>query len=233
MINVDNGFLIVASVTSEYVRAAELAGASIKDYYPEAHVTLVIPKSLCTPNLYNTFDHIICEDVPDNIRTKLWALDKTPYTNLTVYIDADMQCVHEDVATIWEEMPDDVDILITKIRGYNGKIHKWAKGEMVHHGGFFMYRTNPHTMEFMNRWNLDYIKQRKDPWPHAEEDHPITLRQWDQYTLWKLINIDNMGVKVEFFKDDARWNFVNGYFLNENTKPIVFYHHTLPSRVGT
>ena len=33
-----------------------------------------------------------------------------------------------------------------------------------------------------------------------------------------------------FFKDDARWNFVNGYRLYENKAPIVFYHHTVPYR---
>lgn len=231
MTEADNGFLIVASVTAEYVRAAELAGASIKDFYPEAHVTLVVPKKLCTPDLYNTFDHIICEDVPDHSRTKLWALSRTPYSNLTVYLDADMQCVHEDITTIWDEMPDTSDILITRIRGYNGKIHKWANGEMIHHGGFFMYRNTPPVIDFMDRWDKDYVKQRSEPWPYSDSEHPVALQQWDQFTFWKMLNIDKSPVRVKFFEDDARWNFVNGYFLNENVKPIIFYHHTIPTRV--
>lgn len=228
MVDVDNGFLIVASKTEHYVDGAEFAGGSIKDYYPDSHVTLVLPKHMYRKSLHNTFDHIIYEDVPDHIRTKLWALSKTPYKNLTVYVDADMECQHEDVSTIWDQIAPETDVLITKIRPYNGKIARWKNGEMIYHGGFFMYRNNPHTMEFMRRWWEDYVKQRSEPWPYTEEECPVALRPWDQFTFWKLINEDKLPLKVDIFPDDARWNFVNGYYLTETKNPIVFYHHTIP-----
>lgn len=229
MSSLRNGFLVVASVTEEYVRTANFCGNSIKDYYPDAHVTLFVPPNLVQFADPQAFDLIVSENVPNHKRTKLYALSRTPYSELTVYVDADMECQHPDVQNIWSEMPDNVDILITKIRPYNGAISKWAKGEMIHHGGFFMYRTNDKTLEFMRQWWDGYFAQQKE-WPYKESEHPLTLRQWDQFTFWKLLTLDKYDINVQFFKDDARWNFVNGYRPNETSSPIVFWHHTIPSK---
>jgi hypothetical protein len=228
--SLDNGFLIVASVTEEYVKAANFSGHTIHDYYPEAHVTLFVPEKLRPFVDETAFDLIVSEDVPNSVRTKLYALSKTPYNNLTVYVDADMECQHEDVATIWNEIGEEQDMLITKIRPYNGKISKWKNGEMTLHGGFFMYRNKPHVIEFMEKWYTDYLKQRAEPWPYAEDEHPVDLKPWDQFTLWKLLNLDKMKLSVGIFKDDARWNFVHGYRSNETKNPIIFWHHTVPSK---
>lgn len=223
-----NGFLLVASVFPHYVQGAEYAAASIRDNYPDAHITLFVPKKLYRENLKREFDLIVTDDVPDHTRTKLYALSRTPYKNLTLYVDADMECMHEDVQTVWDQIGPATDILITKIRPYNGKIAKWKTGEMVYHGGFFLYRSNPHTLRFMEQWWLDYQKQRTEPWPYTEDQAPVALRPWDQFTFWKLLNIDKHPVNVEVFKDDARWNFVNGYYTTETSSPIIFYHHTMP-----
>jgi hypothetical protein len=237
--NLDNGFLIVASVLPEYVASANFCAGSIKDCYPDAHITMVVPQSLSQYVDRSVVDIVIDdEDVPNNSRTKLYALSRTPYTNLTVYVDADMECWHEDVATIWSEMPEDADILITNIRPYNGKEDRWPGGEtipqgrMEYHGGFFMYRTNPQTIDFMKQWWIDYQIQRTEPWPYAEHECRKSFGQWDQFTLWKLMNIDKKPVNVQVFKDDARWNFVNGYRPDETDKEIIFWHHTIPSRRG-
>lgn len=235
--NVRNGFLIVASVTPEYVQGANYCAQSIKDYYPEAHVTLFVPTKLRQYADDSTFDIIVSdENVPNHTRTKLYALSRTPYTDLTVYVDADMECMHEDVQNIWNEMPEECDILITKIRPYNGKEDRWPggktipQGRMIYHGGFFMYRGNEKTINFMAKWWDDYHKQRSEPWPYDETECRKSFGQWDQFTFWKLLEIDKLPVNVQVFNDDARWNFVNGYYLTENKGEIVFYHHTLPKR---
>jgi hypothetical protein len=230
--NLYNGFLIVASLEKEYVAGANFCGHSIKDQYPDAHVTLFVPEKLQQFVDRDAFDLVITENVPDHTRTKLYALSKTPYSNLTVYVDADMECMHPDVKDIWDQIQDDQDILITKIRPYNGKIAKWNNGEMIHHGGFFMYRNTPKVIDFMEQWWIDYVKQRDEPWPYKANEHPITLQPWDQFTFWKLLNIDKKDVNVGIFKDDARWNFVNGYRLTETSSPIIFYHHTLPHKTA-
>lgn len=234
----ENGFLIVASKGTEYIEGANFLAASIKDYYPEAHITLV-----CDPDLRPfademEYDLIMSENVPSHIRTKLWALYNTPYTNLTVYVDADMECMHTDVQKIWDEMPEDADILITKIRPYNGKEYRWPggktipEGRMWYHGGFFMYRNNPQTMNFMKRWWDDYFEIRAKPWPYDPEECRPSFGQWDQFIFWRLMEVDKLPVNVQVFKDDARWNFVNGYYSSETKSPYVFYHHTLPKRAA-
>lgn len=229
----DNGFIIVASVTEEYVKCGCYLAGTVKDNYPNAHITFFVPPSLRKHVDEENIDLIIStDDMPNHSRTKLWALSRTPYKNLSVYLDADMDCFHPDVQTIWDQMPDDADILITKIRPYNGKQHKWSTGEMVYHGGFFMYRNNPHTIDFMERWFTDYMKQRAE-WPYPEHEIPKSFSQWDQFTFWKLMNIDKLPVNVQVFKDDGRWNFVHGYFPSEAKGEIIFWHHTVPTRLGT
>ena len=94
--NLRNGFLLIASVTKEYVQSANFAAASIKEYYPDAHVTLFVPQKLRPYVDEEVFDLIESDNVPDHTRTKLYALSRTPYTNLTVYVDADMECMHGD-----------------------------------------------------------------------------------------------------------------------------------------
>jgi hypothetical protein len=224
---IPKGFLIVASLFKEYVDSANFCAHSIKDHYPDAHVTLFVSDRVRQFADESAFDLIISDDVPDHSRTKLYALSRTPYSEMTVYVDADMECQHEDIATIWDQLSKDDDILITKIRPYNGKISKWNSGRLIHHCGFFVYRTKPHILEFMEKWWLDYEKQRREPWPYTEEQHPKELQPWDQFTFWKLINLDGYDININFFKDDARWNFVNGYRSNETTSPIIFYHHTV------
>lgn len=230
---VKRGFLLAASVYPEYVLSANYAAGTIKDYYPDAHITIFVPEKFRGLVDEDVFDIIISDNVPDHKRTKLYALSRSPYTELTVYVDGDMDCRHEDVQNIWDEIPADVDILITKIRPYNGKEVKWPggqtipQGEMIHHGGFFMYRTNERVQKFMEKWWTDYFWIKNNPWPYDERECRQSFGQWDQFIFWTLLNVDQLPVKVDFFEDDARWNFVNGYYPSETSSPIIFYHNTI------
>jgi hypothetical protein len=63
------------------------------------------------------------------------------------------------------------------------------------------------------------------PWPYPDDE---SLRPWDQYTFWRLMRMDKYkNISVNFFKDDARWNFVNNYKSDEAKGEIIVYHHTL------
>ena len=223
-----NGFLIVASLSPEYARTASFAAGSIKDYYPDAHITLFVSKEVEEYVDRSVFDLIISDGVPNHRRAKLHSLSRTPYSNLTVYVDADMECMHKDIQTIWDSVSPDADITLTEIRPYNGKIAVWDNGRLTHHCGFFVYKNEKRVLDFMDTWWEDYAKQISSPWPYT--DHPKELAPWDQFTFWKLLNVDKMDINVQFFKDDARWNFVNGYKNTETNNPIIFYHHTVPSK---
>ena len=57
---------------------------------------------------------------------------------------------------------------------------------------------------------------------------PLRMRLWDQFYLWWLINKHDHGLNIQFFEEDARWNFVVGYLEEElGGKPAIIRHYTL------
>lgn len=219
------GFVIIASLNEKFLTSATFCAESLKEYYPEASVTLFTEDAWIDDHLYNTFDNVI-GGAPNNKRAKLWALDKTPY-DLTVYLDADMEIMSEEVSTVFDKIDDDTDILLTKIRPYNAKITKFPGGELTDHCGFFMYKSNQKTLQFMKQWWLLYQKQQSGEWRWDTNLYPELLRPWDQWAYWWLQNKTEYAINRKYFEEDARWNFVNGYLKTEVNKPIIIYHHTV------
>lgn len=219
------GFVIVASLNKKFLMSAKYCCESLKDYWPDAHVTLFTETDWIEDHLYETFDTVV-GGAPHNKRAKLWALSQTPY-DLTVYLDADMEIMHEDIKTIFDQIDDQTDIMLTKIRPYNAKITKFPGGELTDHCGFFMYRSNNKTLEFMKQWWELFQKQESGKWKWDMNLYPEELRQWDQWAYWWLQNKTEYAIKRKYFDEDARWNFVNGYIKTEVSKPIIIYHHTV------
>ena len=222
----NNGFIYVASKNKAFLSAAVYSAASLKDYWPEANITLFTHEEWSNSLPDDLFDNVVF-GAPDHIRAKLWALDKTPY-DLTVYMDADTEVMSEEISAIFDQIPDDKDILITKIRPYNGKIAIFPGGQLTDHCGFFMYRNSEKVLTFMTEWWKLYQKQESGEWQWDIELYPEQLRPWDQWSYWWLQNKTDLAVDVGYFEDDARWNFVNGYLEDETDKEIIIYHHTVP-----
>ena len=223
--NKHNGFIIVASYNKRFLDSAIFCAETLKEYYPEAHITLFTQDDWIESSLNIIFDNVI-GGAPNNKRAKLWALDKTPY-DLTVYLDADVEIMHSDIQNIFDQIDDETDILMTKIRGYNGKISVFPGGELTDHCGLFMYRSTPQVLEFMKQWWLLYQKQQSGEWKWDTSLYPNELRAWDQWSYWWLQNKTEYAIRRKFFEDDARWNFVNGYKASETNQPIIIYHHTV------
>lgn len=230
----DNGFVIVASKHQRFYKAAVDCAESVKLFWPEAHITIFVDhEEWIKPTDYNHADHIVHWEVPNHIRAKLWSLGQTPYKGITCYLDADMTCQHEDVENIFEQLPEDLDLLFTKIRPYNAKVTKLSNTEeMTMHCGMFLYRNKPKVITLMNSWYGEYLKQneRKDnSWVNDIGDYPDDVRKWDTFTMWKLLTYSDHGV----FWDESlhiRWNFINGHSYDElEDEEIVFWHYTIPS----
>lgn len=221
----NNGFIIVATLDKKFLNSATYCADSLKEYFPEAKITLFTQDDWISDHLYMSFDSVI-GGAPKHKRAKLWALDKTPY-DITVYLDADMEIMSSEIKTIFDQIDDNTDLLITKIRGYNGKISKFPGGELTDHCGFFMYKKNEKTIKFMKEWWDLYQKQDSGEWKWDTKLYPEELRPWDQWSFWWLQNKTNYKIKIDYFKDDARWNFVNGYRYSETDKEIIIYHHTV------
>ena len=225
----DDGFLIVASVHERFYRAAIDCAESVKLFHPDAHITVFVDnEDWIKPSDYEKADWIVTWGVPNHIRAKLWALGRTPYKGKTCYLDADMLCQHEDIANVFDELPENLDLLFTKIRPYNAKITKLSNTEeMTMHCGMFVYRNNPQTIKLMNSWYGEYVKQQ-DP-DHDIGTYPNECRKWDTFTMWKLLTYSDHGV----FWDESlhiRWNFINGHLDSElEGEEIVMWHYSIPS----
>jgi len=106
----NNGFVYVASLRRGYYRAAKNSALSLLDYWPDAKITLFTHPEWIEPGDEEIFENIITDGVPYHKRAKLWALDKTPY-DLTVYMDCDTEVRHEDIQKIFNQIPDDVELI--------------------------------------------------------------------------------------------------------------------------
>ncbi len=227
----DNGFVIVASMFEAFYTAAIELAESIKLFYPEAHITVYTShEEWIKPTDWNHADWIVHWEVPNEIRAKLWALSQTPYKGKTVYFDADMVCESEEIENIFDQLPDDLDLIFTKIRPYNAKVTKLTNTEeMTAHCGMFIYRNNPQTLALMDSWYGEFLYQQ-DP-DNDIGNYPEDCRKWDTFTMWKLLNNSEHGVK---WAEDlhCKWNFVNGYTEDElGDEERVMYHYTIPQHV--
>tara|TARA_Y100000992_G_scaffold294132_1_gene253514 strand:+ start:2357 stop:3082 length:726 start_codon:yes stop_codon:yes gene_type:complete len=227
----DNGFVIVASMFEAFYKAAIELAESIKLFYPEAHITVFTShEEWIKPTDWNHADWIVHWEVPNEIRAKLWALSQTPYKGKTVYFDADMVCESEEIENIFDQLPDDLDLIFTKIRPYNAKVTKLTNTEeMTAHCGMFIYRNNPQTLALMDSWYGEFLYQQ-DP-KNDIGNYPEDCRKWDTFTMWKLLNNSEHGVK---WAEDlhCKWNFVNGYTEDElGDEERVMYHYTIPQHV--
>ena len=219
------GFLLVASISSAYYDAGIRLAVSIKDYYPDARITLFTHAEFVKDKHRYLFENIHT-GIPVHTRAKLYVLDKTPY-DLTLYMDCDTEVWHEDIKDIFDLLGDN-DIALTEIREYSGKgtaVNNTEK--MKYHGGLFLYRNSEKVKKFMRKWWEDYVVQiRVKPWPWAE--YTEKMRPWDQFTFWRLCKENKFDLKIATLPDDARWNFVYNYNDNETDKPIVVHHYTIP-----
>lgn len=225
----NNGFVYVASLRRGYYRAAKNSALSLLDYYPDAKITLFTHEDWVEDGDHDIFEKIITEDVPRHKRAKLWALNKTPY-DLTVYMDCDTEVHHEDIQKIFDQISEDQDVIFTANRPYNAALTKLSDTEeMTEHCGLFLYRNNEQTLNLMWQWWLQYLKQNE---PDYDMQHyPKSAKQWDTFTMWKLLTYGNTGVRAGRFPDpDARWNFIAGYKQEElKGQEMVIYHYTLPA----
>jgi hypothetical protein len=224
----NNGFLYVATTRKGYYRAAKNSVISLRDYYPDAKIAFFTHAEWVTPEDHEIFDIIITEDVPRDKRAKLWALDQTPF-DVTVYMDCDTEVEHEDIQKIFDQLPEDLDVIFTANRSYNAAITKLSDTEeMTEHCGLFVYRNNEQTLKLMRAWYDEYWKQNEPDWD--AKHYPKSALQWDTFTMWRLLNHFDFGVKTgRFSHPDARWNFVSGYKKEELAgTPVVVYHYTIP-----
>ena len=230
--------MIVASKNSNfYVYATNLA-ESIKDFYPEAQITLVTEERFIDQRSDVADNIIFCDN---HYRAKLWGMSQTPY-DVTMYVDADMECEHEDIMTVWDELRD-YDMVFHELTSerekyyairqfrFDGNIEKFTLC-----GGVCLYRSsNPLVKEFMSDWFELYHRQHSGLWKPKEFDSnqfDKDLKHFDQTTLWWLTEKEEKykDLKIGIFHDDIRWNYFTQYgyenLVSKEGKPPILRHYS-------
>jgi len=224
----NNGFVIIATVHRKYVLSAANLADSIRDYWPEANITIYTTPDLLDGVDLSSADQVITDGVPSDRRAKLWALGKTPY-DITAYLDADTVVVSPEIVNIFDQLGND-DIIFTKIRRYNSNPKGYLDHpEYVRHGGVFVYNNKPDTIAFMERWWDLWLNTRSaEIFNKTYPEYPDKMKEWDQFYLFYLATHTNHNLSLGFFENDARWNFVTGYLRSElnGTDPII-EHYTI------
>lgn len=228
------GYIVVASGRYSFYKLAINLINSIKDFDENAKVCFATEKSFCDGR-ENVADHLIY--CGDHVREKLTALSQAPF-DITMYIDADCEVLSEDISTAFD-MLDGNDMMFTPLKPERDKYFKkrvWDHGEFTLNGGVFVYdMRKPIVKDFMKDWDSYYRSQRQKTWwpdmvdgKPSYERHPKILEQWDQFTLWWLINENPKykNLKIKLFEEEIRWNFYSNFSEEENYtgKEIVIHH---------
>lgn len=232
------GFVVVASRNQNfYVYAVNLI-ESIKDWYPEAQICLVTEERFIDERADEADQVIFCDS---HYRAKLWGMSQSPY-DITMYVDADMDCEHEDIAKVWDELGDR-DLVFHELTPERSKYY--AIREFKYHnrmeqftlcGGVCLYRnSNPLVKEFMSDWFELYNRQQNNMWQPDGFEHEQfhkDLKHFDQTTLWYMTErMDKYkDLKVGIFHDDIRWNYFTQYAYEGlhsiEGKPPILRHYS-------
>lgn len=230
------GYLLVASRHINFYQSALYLMDSIRDFNPDAKICFVTEERFCDGR----------ESVADVVlhcgggkREKLWALFNTPF-DITMYLDADMECVHEDISTIFDQLGDN-DLMFTDLPEHRSHIFTdWRFGQDGQYnfhlcGAVCLYDIRkPKVREFLEEWQSLYeAGQNDDWWPlmgNGNPDYinyPRGFRHWDQFSLWWLTEKEEKysDLKIGILPDALRWNYwisLEEFEYPEN--PIILRH---------
>ena len=231
------GFVVVASRNVNFYKYACNLISSLRDFYEDANITLVTEPRFLDDN--HEADNVIHCD--NNYRAKLWGMAQSPY-DITMYLDADMDCEHEDIVTVWDNMQD-YDLVFHELTKEREKFYairyfdyEGRQEQFTLCGGVCLYRSeNPLVMEFMDDWYDLFVRQHQNHWkPEGfnERQWQEDLKHFDQTTLWWLTEkVEKYkDLKIGFFHDDIRWNYFTQYGyegLNSiEGKPPILRHYS-------
>lgn len=237
------GYLYAATCSRAYYEAMVMSIESLKDEIPDAQVAVFTHADWVEDQHKHLFDHLFTP-VPVHIRTKLWALDKTPF-DLTMYVDADSFVESPELQEpldMLEENPD-VDVYMSENRPYNAKVvyftednmegegiparemEHWVEEDMDKvrkgighkfrwHCGLLVYRKNEVTDKLWSEWLRFYRKHNEEKDGH--KPFPNSLTYWDTFAFWRALHENpNLDVNIKRLPNDAKYNFVTGYKTTE------------------
>jgi hypothetical protein len=164
--------------------------------------------------------------------------------------------VHDDVKDVFDQLPEDKDVVMTVNRPYNAKVvyhvaenaeqegaparelRHWKEKDMklvkegkAHmfrwHCGFFVWRKNQLTTELWDKWIKTY-KLHNDT-KDGHRPYVKSMKFWDTFAFWRVLHENPHLNDIVGQMDSQRWNYVHGYREKEELeegKEMVFYHYS-------
>lgn len=228
------GYVLVASNKINFYRYAINLAESILDYYEDAKITLFCEPWMFEEQHRELFDNVL--ECSGHYRAKLEGMARSPY-DLTMYLDVDMECEHEDIQFCFDELERrEEDILFSELTDdrsyvYAERDFNTPEGptKFTLCGGVALYdMTKPIVREFMKDWD-QLTKDQMDGrwWPDGYID---SLKSWDQFSLWWLTEREDKykDLKYGILEDDLRWNYYNAFnwAITKPEKPVVIRHYS-------
>jgi len=247
------GYLYVATLSCAYYEAMIHSIRSLKDEVEDAKVAVYTHEHWVKDQDRELFDHLVTP-VPCSVRTKLWALDKTPF-DLTLYVDCDTYIITHEIDQVFD-LIGDADVMMTQNRPYNSKVvyfskdnqeFKGSKGreldhfnqehlqlyrdgkacKMKWHCGLFVYKKNDRTDKLWNLWLETWRKHNEQP--DGYKPYPESVKFWDTFAFYRIIEENPDLVNIQKFPGDAKYNFITGYRASEIEELPALFHYTIPA----
>lgn len=230
-----NGFVYVASLSEAYYKAAVRSAISLKDHYPQAHITLFTHETFFQECDRKYFDGVVI-NIPVHNRAKMWGMARSPYDR-TLYIDSDTEIRSDRIKDVFD-LPDN-DIMFTKIIPHVSNTRYIDEhNELEYHGGVILYNNKPLTVDLIKNWYYTYYEQTNTrDWSKSRfSQYSEKMRPWDQFTIWYLLRQDKYKhIRHDFFPNGGHeYNYIylleNDTELNVPYKDLeqIIYHYTIP-----
>lgn len=250
--NPSRGFVVAATRKPKFILSAINLRESLFDFYPDAKISLYTEQKFIDKfgDDLNDFDNVI--PVGDTDREKMIGMYLSPYDQ-TMYLDADCEINHTDIAAVWDHLDDGSDMVwveLTDEAAQGFAMHRWGKGDLdklTHCGGVCLYNSsNPLVKEFMRDWYDIYLMMMDGKWgPKELPEVPRKFLQWDQTVLYYLIHKcpKYQSLKWKFFPDNYRWNYYSGFgnimeqipgkFKYIDGDPVILHYSSHMDKDGT
>ena len=238
------GYLICATLSRAFYDAAVQCIIGLKDEVPDAQVAFFTHEDWVQDEHRYLFDHLFTP-TPVHNRTKLWALDKTPF-DVTMYIDADCHIITDEITEVFDHMEEagpDCDVLMSENRPYNAKVVYFQSSDQAEDGvakelehfkeqdiqlyrdgkaekfrwhcGMFVWRKNEKTQKLWSEWLRYYRKHNESFDREGCDPYPRGLAYWDTFAFWRVMKEQDLGINIQKMPKDAKYNFVIGYKQTE------------------
>lgn len=210
-----DGFIYIASKNKFFYELAMLSCESLRDFHPNAHVTLFTNQNFIDSRASNgLFDNVYTE-IPTHYRSKMWCMARTPYER-TLYNDVDTIIEHKDIKKIHSFL-DECDMFCGSHLKYTVADPDWQfvdkqkKIPVVYHGSMWGYHKKDLIIDFMQTWFDEYVKQVSSPWTYKQIN--VKWKNFDMFTLWRMTS--------GRFKEFERFNDLNIKILSRRWNTTI------------